>query len=363
MICKYCGGYIPDGAKFCPECGAKADPADAGQQAQGTASSGFDVEKNSKGTVGGFDADSGTRDGSGNAQAGYGRSTQSGYGQNAGYGQSAPGGYGQGAQNGYGQGTQNGYGQGAPNGYDQNIQNGYGQNTQNGYGQGAQNGYGQNTQNGYGQGAQNGYGQSAPNGYGQNPGYGTPNGGSYPNNYGGPKPTYNYGAPAGKDYTKLGGWLLFMVIIDIIAAIAGLIMGLASFGTAASYGEYASWGLGDLVAYTVFAGVVSLVAAVLEIWMAATIIKKSVNIIRVYQIVWLTSLALTIVLLVWIIALNSKYSYLGVDLSSDISTSITEVIFSVLWFIIWNMYFVRSVRVRNYIGNEEYLNRALIKFK
>ena len=198
----------------------------------------------------------------------------------------------------------------------------------------------QSTQQPYGQ--QQSYGQQQP--YGQQPS-------SQP----------QYGQPAGvnPDYHKLGGWLLFFVVLTIIGLIGALktiidAVGLYSDGNM----EYITMILGDGYSTALMVSIIgTIVVFALQVTCLVMIFQRNHNFLRIYQIAFIISIVFAIITMIMLSMVLSGNSLVG----DAVGSSIPSIVIGVVELILFTMYYCKSVRVRTYMGGTEYQQKALFR--
>lgn len=169
--------------------------------------------------------------------------------------------------------------------------------------------------------------------------------------------SYQYQQPYGANpkYQKLGGWLLFFVIgwaISGVVSLVSLIQLLPALGTLFSYGSIFA-----------IAGVVYLVEQIASlavcVAMIVFVVQRNQMFLRYYQILTIANIALNVLVsIVAVIGSASVLEYSAAYLGNGIGT----ILGGVVGLIIMTLYFCKSIRVRTYMGSDEYLHRALFRF-
>jgi hypothetical protein len=170
-----------------------------------------------------------------------------------------------------------------------------------------------------------------------------------------------YGTPVAPNYQKMGGWLLFFMILCMVdAAVAiigvGLLNGLVVVirNLISGFGSYYSSTYTAIMVVTIITSLIALGAAALEIVFVVQVFKKKHGFLKLYQICKIVSIA---AVLIGIIAVCIAYKGFHVG-SSDISSLIGGIggIF------LMTLYYCKSVRVRTYMGGDQYMKSALFSF-
>ena len=143
-----------------------------------------------------------------------------------------------------------------------------------------------------------------------------------------------------KDYTRLGGWLMFFVVMNFVVA------GLFLFNIARAFltplipnVETTTLSLQTMLSMLPFA--ISFISSIM-------IIRKDSRFLFVLQIYYIASLIYN---MMWIAM--GKLSPGGIA---------QYVVMMAVVPLLWTLYFCRSKRVNAYMGGDEYKQKALIKF-
>jgi len=155
-------------------------------------------------------------------------------------------------------------------------------------------------------------------------------------------------------YKKLGGWLLIFVI-SLLLQIAAAV--LAQFGEGGLLDVLRGWSLYDgAQAYLLLAGqVVSLLLILIHVFVVAEILQRDPYFLRTLQMAFVVA---AINLLVQL-AGGYFYGFEGYGLLMLVLQGVVfpfGVLFAML-------YYTRSVRVRTYMGSDEYLRLAFLTKK
>ena len=169
---------------------------------------------------------------------------------------------------------------------------------------------------------------------------------------GAPAPEYQrYPHP----YHKLGGWLAFITYAQLIAMILVVIAVVVTFFLilrAASYfGGFL--GFGGIGGFLIVISLIEIAVLVLCVFIAVkffTMIKsKNPRFLRFYELMCVIFVAMEVIVLI----------FSGLSYYLDAGDSIQSIISSLIGFFIWTTYFRKSVRVRTYMGSDEYLRRSI----
>lgn len=153
-------------------------------------------------------------------------------------------------------------------------------------------------------------------------------------------------------YGRLGGWLLFIVISNIISVANSLI------NTCSLYSQYNSavqYGLPQqdanfLSTVMLLSTLVIILGSAASIIYVALIIKKSPYFLIFFELNTIISLVISLALIIFI---NSGGT------QADYSSSIFSFIISIVGFFIWLSYYRNSLRVRVYMGSDAYLRKSI----
>jgi len=151
---------------------------------------------------------------------------------------------------------------------------------------------------------------------------------------------------------------MFVVIVNIIGVIYSIVQLVDVISTISDLRDYnmssyssVSAPTGWLMIGTVLMAV-TLIGAIIFI---AFIIRKNPNFVLVFHVI--TAIDILAALLIFI-AVGSFLSRMGVSAAEFYSTSIGALIGAIAGLILWTMYFSKSIRVRTYMGSDEYLRRS-----
>ena len=164
-------------------------------------------------------------------------------------------------------------------------------------------------------------------------------------------------------YLKLGGWLLVVVIGNLIGVVADVIMSFSGiFETIGLFGE-----LNDLRLYlpdnfetaltiTLIGEIVGLMTIVFTILFLVQVFQRKSTFLRFHQLGLFTGIFYTV--FVGII----PNAMLGM-IDSDFSSNIGVIVGTVIGFFLFALYMSKSIRVRTYMGSDEYMYKAIFAFK
>ncbi len=161
-----------------------------------------------------------------------------------------------------------------------------------------------------------------------------------------PTPGYDPLTAQVEKYRTLGGWLLFFVICMILSAITFVGTAISSVSGAIALSGSSYYLPGYETSMWILAAE-SIVGAVLETVTAYFVIKRDSRFLFFDQLNRIISLVLTII----VAFLGSNGEVIGTLVSA------------VLGFFLMTLYYQRSVRVRTYMGSDEYLQRAIFKYQ
>ena len=177
-----------------------------------------------------------------------------------------------------------------------------------------------------------------------------------------PRPYY---APGTHPYHRLGGFLMFTVVISYISGVSSLV---SMISTIISYSglmkNLGSWLPGGFQAWFFFniavSSILQLSAGIISISIANKIRRKDSNFLLFIQS---STLALTITMIIWFIISFiwlKQYDIYGViKWGSLMGTLVAMVIGLILGVILGSIYYGCSVRVRTYMGSDDYLKQSV----
>lgn len=175
----------------------------------------------------------------------------------------------------------------------------------------------------------------------------------------GAQPAYGQAAlDAHPEYQTIGGWLLFFVIVNILSVISLIGTGLS--GINGETLEMVRHYLNDGVANTMlFNALFSLAMAAGYIVFIVFIFKKNQNFLKLYQILGIASIVISIIMVVMMNAsMSEAVTSLNLDTTSGIVSSIVS---GVVGLVLMTLYYCKSVRVRTYMGGTDYQQKALFR--
>lgn len=165
------------------------------------------------------------------------------------------------------------------------------------------------------------------------------------------------GAVAHPEYQNMGGWLLFFTILMILGVIGTLVtigqnwVQVGQF--AGMLGDY-----GNAVVATIW---INVVIVVLNIYILYLIFKRKHSFLRVFQIVRIASLVLSLVMSIVQVSALDSFNYYFIDTGALMGPVIGSLVVSVVVLILMTMYFCKSARVEVYMGGDEFRKRALFR--
>jgi len=178
---------------------------------------------------------------------------------------------------------------------------------------------------------------------------------------------YGYANPGvNPAYQRMGGWLLFFMILCILDAAAGLIYtgivnGLADLldsNTLRLLDYYDSAFKNWHTAMTIICSLI-VIASIIEIIFVVQVFNRKPGFLKLFQICRIMSIVLVIASIIAEASFYSSYD-LPYKVSSD---SIRNIISGFAGFFIMTLYYCRSKRVRTYMGSDDYIYSALVKFR
>ena len=160
-------------------------------------------------------------------------------------------------------------------------------------------------------------------------------------------------------YQKLGGWLLFIVVSNIISLSVVIALEFTQAGTVSSLRAMLASGTVDwMLLFTQFVTLYALAMGAVQLIM---IIRRDARFLRFYELSCVGTVVTSILSL--ITALSSVNWSDAMEAGLVIFFAIFEAIAPVGSIFIWYAYYTQSVRVRTYMGSDEYLRLAWIAKK
>lgn len=166
-----------------------------------------------------------------------------------------------------------------------------------------------------------------------------------------PTPQPQATSPAGKDYEKLGGWLLFFVIAYGISAVWSLVGLLGLSGVVGMVVTHSR----DLALPIICSALAGLVSIVADVCFIVLIVKKHPNFLRLLQIIRISVTGASFLLMIIAgLSYGGGVAMYGIEAFSLLIGGGVSIV-------LMTMYFCKSERVRVYMGTTEYLDTALFK--
>ena len=165
------------------------------------------------------------------------------------------------------------------------------------------------------------------------------------------QPPQSPSTPAGKNYEKLGGWLLFFVICYGISAVWSLVGLLGLSGVVGMMATHR----GGLALPMICSALINVASIVADVFFIVLIVKKHPNFLRLLQIIRIAAIGASFLLTVIAgLSYGSGVAMFGIE-------AFSLLIGGAVGLILMTMYFCKSERVRMYMGSTEYLETALFK--
>ncbi len=158
----------------------------------------------------------------------------------------------------------------------------------------------------------------------------------------------------------MGGWLLVFVVIMLIDVVYSIITSIGGIGDVASVADYSYLLPDGFIGLAYFMYIFALLAAVAEAWIVYMIFKRDAKFLRIYQ---LLKIIVPVVLIICTIAFAVMFDGYPVDMGDLVGSTVGSVIASIVGLVLVTLYFCRSERVKVYMGNTEYADHALFRFK
>lgn len=164
-------------------------------------------------------------------------------------------------------------------------------------------------------------------------------------------------------YSKLGGWLLVFVIANICGAVfnvftlfGGIFETLELFSELPSIQAFLPDNFQAALTITLIGEVVGLLMIVCTIMFVVGVFSRKSNFLRFHQIGLFVNAFYTI--FVGIIP-NAMLEMFDQDFASNIGTLVGLAV----GFFLFALYMSKSIRVRTYMGSDEYMDKAIFAFK
>jgi len=174
---------------------------------------------------------------------------------------------------------------------------------------------------------------------------------------------YQGGNPA---YSKLGGWLSFFVIIMIIitavyllASIENLLRTPNRFEMLTEFAELYPESMGPAVWISFIAELGGLASGLFAILFLVQIFRRKPNFLRYFQIMVIVNFMYAIFAQL-IPSIMVGYEWL---MFGSAGAHIASLVYGPLMFFLWPLYYCKSVRVRTYMGSDEYMDKAIFAFR
>ncbi len=177
-----------------------------------------------------------------------------------------------------------------------------------------------------------------------------------------PQPNYQqqqmYNSLNGNNYTRMGGWLLFFVIINIISLVTASINIIRDFVVITEELEYASREYTKVINLIIIGDIIAIASLTMILLYIIQIFSRKRLFLRFEQlarILSVTSVVFTSILPCIIV--DVRY------FESLFSQAISGIIGTCLGLFLMTLYYCKSIRVRTYMGSTEYIDKAFFKFK
>ena len=151
-----------------------------------------------------------------------------------------------------------------------------------------------------------------------------------------------------KDYSVLGGWLLFVVIANSIAILYAIVQFFTTYSPFLSMGTQGLLGSSPLVQVLMYLSIVAVAVSIVPpIVFIVLIIGKNPKFLLCFEIISIINFA--IVLAISVVT----------GLLIEAPFGILQLVQSFIPFFIWTTYFRKSIRVRAYIDSDAYLRKSI----
>ena len=155
------------------------------------------------------------------------------------------------------------------------------------------------------------------------------------------------------DYTKMGGWLLFFMVLSIIGSVMSIIEGISAatqLGRASGY--LSALGLNGYSDFGALGTTFTIISAVLNLVLVYFVFTRKPVFLRFYQIIGFIGIAFSIIETLS----ASGYVY---GAGAVVGSLIGTIVFAVVFLCLFTMYYCRSVRVRTYMDGTEHIKQAI----
>ena len=165
-------------------------------------------------------------------------------------------------------------------------------------------------------------------------------------------------SPALQEYSRLGGFLKFIVIMYkyigpiglVITVISSSITYIKTIRVLSSFSGYGYYNASGDIAKSVLLMIVAIATSVFGIIVCIKFAKKIENkesdFLHLFQLLYIIATALLMVSAI-------------ISGGNIIANMISYLILQVIVFLIWNTYFTKSVRVAVFMGSDEYLRKSI----
>ena len=161
-----------------------------------------------------------------------------------------------------------------------------------------------------------------------------------------------------KNYSKIGGWLLFFVIVNIISVARALLIVKNEITGSVDILQYAYGNISTALIINIIAQVTTFAALVLAVMWIIQVFQRKTMFLRILQI---ESIIMTASYILSFIAI-SIIGFENYD-GNVISTNTSVLVGTVAGFFLMTLYYCKSVRVRTYMGTDEYMNKAIFSYE
>ncbi|MDR0889797.1 MAG: hypothetical protein LBM28_04005 [Oscillospiraceae bacterium] len=159
-------------------------------------------------------------------------------------------------------------------------------------------------------------------------------------------------------YSGMSGWLVFFALISIfnilytLSNVQNLFNVIEQLGNSGSYSAYYPDGYKAALGWSVFAYILSYIAVVFEILFVLALFGKKPSFLRRFQITRIIGAASVVFL----------YLVPGLITDSLTPETLLFVLSSITGIFLMSYYYCKSVRVRTYMGSDEYIKKALFRY-
>lgn len=157
-------------------------------------------------------------------------------------------------------------------------------------------------------------------------------------------------------YEKFGGWLIVFSILIMLGVVVNLRNGLGTINIsrdAMGYLDLLPDAFRTAVQIDLVAAIVVLITVVFQIVFLVNLFRRNANFLKFLQLAIICAFIATVL---GLISANMVREFLEQEIFAQL---IGTLVGNVIGLILYTMYYSRSVRVRTYMGSDEFLEKAL----